>query len=153
MALLGLKQLKLFKLEASIISIRIPYCTHPHTHMHTTSNHSYDLHFMPSFHPLFPLLAPYPPQSSAGLIWQCLHCDQWTSWLQASVCGHDQYPAGCQWHQCKLFKQCWPKENRSVPLCPPPQVHTCPTAMGYSFAAGTTDGPGAFNFEQGEYIH
>eukprot|EP00731_Ephydatia_muelleri_P030762 Em0022g276a len=28
-------------------------------------------------------------------------------------------------------------------------VHTCPTAMGYSFAAGTTDGPGAFNFEQG----
>ncbi|KAH3872488.1 hypothetical protein DPMN_035704 [Dreissena polymorpha] len=25
---------------------------------------------------------------------------------------------------------------------------TCPGAMGYSFAAGTTDGPGAFNFEQ-----
>lgn len=22
--------------------------------------------------------------------------------------------------------------------------------MGYSFAAGTTDGPGAFNFEQGK---
>jgi len=26
---------------------------------------------------------------------------------------------------------------------------TCPPAMGYSFAAGTTDGPGEFNFEQG----
>ena len=28
------------------------------------------------------------------------------------------------------------------------QVHTCPPAMGYSFAAGTTDGPGAFDFIQ-----
>jgi len=27
---------------------------------------------------------------------------------------------------------------------------TCPGAMGYSFAAGTTDGPGAFNFTQGD---
>ncbi len=26
---------------------------------------------------------------------------------------------------------------------------TCPPAMGYSFAAGTTDGPGNFNFRQG----
>ncbi|CAK9314543.1 unnamed protein product [Citrullus colocynthis] len=29
-------------------------------------------------------------------------------------------------------------------------VQTCPAAMGYSFAAGTTDGPGAFDFEQGD---
>ena len=29
-------------------------------------------------------------------------------------------------------------------------VHTCPPAMGESFAAGTTDGPGAFDFTQGE---
>lgn len=29
------------------------------------------------------------------------------------------------------------------------QVHGCETAMGYSFAAGTTDGPGSFAFEQG----
>lgn len=29
------------------------------------------------------------------------------------------------------------------------QVHTCPPAMGFSFAAGTTDGPGAFSFTQG----
>ena len=27
-------------------------------------------------------------------------------------------------------------------------VHTCPAALGYSFAAGTTDGPGAFDFRQ-----
>ena len=26
---------------------------------------------------------------------------------------------------------------------------TCPAAMGYSFAAGTTDGPGEFDFTQG----
>ncbi|XP_055903625.1 neutral ceramidase [Eupeodes corollae] len=29
------------------------------------------------------------------------------------------------------------------------KVRGCQPAMGYSFAAGTTDGPGAFNFEQG----
>ena len=28
--------------------------------------------------------------------------------------------------------------------------HTCPAAMGASFAAGTTDGPGAFDFTQGK---
>ncbi len=28
-------------------------------------------------------------------------------------------------------------------------VNTCSAAMGYSFAAGTTDGPGAFDFKQG----
>ena len=28
-------------------------------------------------------------------------------------------------------------------------VRTCPPAMGYSFAAGTVDGPGAFDFKQG----
>ena len=28
-------------------------------------------------------------------------------------------------------------------------VHTCPAAMGEAFAAGTTDGPGAFDFKQG----
>ncbi|KAF8155254.1 Neutral/alkaline nonlysosomal ceramidase [Mycena galopus ATCC 62051] len=29
-------------------------------------------------------------------------------------------------------------------------VHTCPAAMGFSFAGGTTDGPGAFDFTQGD---
>ena len=29
---------------------------------------------------------------------------------------------------------------------------TCPAAMGYSFAAGTTDGPGEFDFTQGSNI-
>lgn len=30
------------------------------------------------------------------------------------------------------------------------QVSTCPAALGYSFAGGTTDGPGAFDFVQGD---
>ncbi|KAI1490779.1 ceramidase family protein [Biscogniauxia mediterranea] len=30
------------------------------------------------------------------------------------------------------------------------QVQTCPAALGYSFAAGTTDGPGAFDFTQAD---
>ena len=29
-------------------------------------------------------------------------------------------------------------------------VHTCLPAMGEAFAAGTIDGPGAFDFKQGE---
>ncbi|KAH9915508.1 Neutral/alkaline nonlysosomal ceramidase [Fomitopsis serialis] len=29
-------------------------------------------------------------------------------------------------------------------------VQTCPSALGYSFAGGTTDGPGAFDFTQGD---
>ncbi|GFY83728.1 Neutral/alkaline non-lysosomal ceramidase [Actinidia rufa] len=29
-------------------------------------------------------------------------------------------------------------------------VKTCPAAMGFAFAAGTTDGPGAFDFTQGD---
>ncbi|XP_058215615.1 neutral ceramidase 1 [Rhododendron vialii] len=30
------------------------------------------------------------------------------------------------------------------------KVKTCPAAMGFAFAAGTTDGPGAFDFQQGD---
>ncbi|KAJ7839873.1 Neutral/alkaline nonlysosomal ceramidase [Mycena leptocephala] len=30
------------------------------------------------------------------------------------------------------------------------RVRTCPAAMGFSFAGGTTDGPGAFDFVQGD---
>ncbi|KAI0392288.1 Neutral/alkaline nonlysosomal ceramidase [Xylariaceae sp. FL0594] len=30
------------------------------------------------------------------------------------------------------------------------EVQTCPSALGYSFAAGTTDGPGAFDFTQAD---
>ena len=29
-------------------------------------------------------------------------------------------------------------------------VETCPAALGFAFAAGTTDGPGAFDFKQGD---
>ncbi|KAL8593139.1 hypothetical protein ACOMHN_009794 [Nucella lapillus] len=39
--------------------------------------------------------------------------------------------------------------NVEVQLNSTTKVKTCKPAMGYSFAAGTTDGPGAFNFKQG----
>lgn len=29
-------------------------------------------------------------------------------------------------------------------------LQTCPAALGFAFAAGTTDGPGAFDFKQGD---
>ena len=34
------------------------------------------------------------------------------------------------------------------PFDPTREVHTCPAALGFSFAAGTTDGPGVFDFTQ-----
>lgn len=39
--------------------------------------------------------------------------------------------------------------NVEVELNSTTKVKTCKPSMGYSFAAGTTDGPGAFNFKQG----
>jgi len=38
--------------------------------------------------------------------------------------------------------------NQTVTLDDGTTATTCPSAMGYAFAAGTTDGPGAFNFHQ-----
>jgi neutral ceramidase len=38
--------------------------------------------------------------------------------------------------------------NQTVLLDDGSSAKTCPSAMGYAFAAGTTDGPGAFNFHQ-----
>ncbi|KAK8219780.1 hypothetical protein M8818_000754 [Zalaria obscura] len=38
--------------------------------------------------------------------------------------------------------------NRTFVLPNGTLARTCPAAMGYSFAAGTTDGPGAFDFKQ-----
>ncbi|KAF2485244.1 ceramidase like protein [Neohortaea acidophila] len=40
--------------------------------------------------------------------------------------------------------------NYRFPLPNGTMVKTCPAALGYSFAAGTTDGPGAFDFKQGQ---
>ena len=40
--------------------------------------------------------------------------------------------------------------NRTVTLETGEVVRTCPAALGYGFAAGTTDGPGSFAFEQGK---
>lgn len=39
--------------------------------------------------------------------------------------------------------------NYSFTLPNGTQVTTCPAAFGYGFAGGTTDGPGAFDFQQG----
>ena len=38
--------------------------------------------------------------------------------------------------------------NRTFSLPNGSKARTCPAALGYSFAAGTTDGPGAFDFKQ-----
>ena len=38
-----------------------------------------------------------------------------------------------------------PKQGGGVEV-----VKTCPASMGFAFAAGTTDGPGAFDFKQGD---
>ncbi|KAK0116692.1 hypothetical protein ONS96_012544 [Cadophora gregata f. sp. sojae] len=40
--------------------------------------------------------------------------------------------------------------NFTFPLANGSYVHTCPAALGYSFAAGTSDGPGAFDFTQND---
>ncbi|KIM86048.1 hypothetical protein PILCRDRAFT_65446 [Piloderma croceum F 1598] len=42
------------------------------------------------------------------------------------------------------------RANHTFTLPNGTQVQTCPAAMGYSFAGGTTDGPGAFDFVQGD---
>lgn len=39
---------------------------------------------------------------------------------------------------------------RTFPLPNGTLAQTCPAALGYSFAAGTSDGPGAFDFTQGD---
>lgn len=44
-------------------------------------------------------------------------------------------------HDMQFFK--FPLSNGTI-------VQTCPAALGYSFAAGTSDGPGAFDFTQGD---
>lgn len=43
--------------------------------------------------------------------------------------------------------------NYQFPLANGTNVRTCPAALGYSFAAGTSDGPGAFDFKQGQPGH
>lgn len=40
--------------------------------------------------------------------------------------------------------------NLEVKLTSKLEVKTCPAALGFSVAAGTTDGPGAFDFQQGD---
>ena len=48
----------------------------------------------------------------------------------------------------KSFHSFQDMSNFSFPLANGTYIHTCPAALGYSFAAGTSDGPGAFDFTQ-----
>jgi neutral ceramidase len=50
----------------------------------------------------------------------------------------------------KSFHRFHDMSNYSFPLQNGSYVHTCPAALGYSFAAGTSDGPGAFDFTQND---
>ena len=50
----------------------------------------------------------------------------------------------------KPFHQFVDFSNLNITLKNGTSVRTCPAAMGYSFAAGTTDGPGAFDFKQAQ---
>lgn len=44
------------------------------------------------------------------------------------------------------------KQQLVAPIPLNDTYRTCPAALGYSFAAGTTDGPGAFDFQQGDTV-
>lgn len=48
----------------------------------------------------------------------------------------------------KAFHTFHDMSNYSFPLANGSYVNTCPAALGYSFAAGTSDGPGQFDFTQ-----
>ncbi|KAF4637841.1 hypothetical protein G7Y89_g256 [Cudoniella acicularis] len=50
----------------------------------------------------------------------------------------------------KSFHTFQDMSNFTFPLANGSYVHTCPAALGYSFAAGTSDGPGAFDFTQND---
>ena len=50
----------------------------------------------------------------------------------------------------KSFHTFQDMSNFSFPLANGSYTHTCPAALGYSFAAGTSDGPGAFDFTQND---
>jgi neutral ceramidase len=50
----------------------------------------------------------------------------------------------------KSFHTFQDMSNYTFPLANGTDVTTCPAALGYSFAAGTTDGPGAFDFTQND---
>ncbi|KAG9242545.1 neutral/alkaline nonlysosomal ceramidase-like protein [Calycina marina] len=50
----------------------------------------------------------------------------------------------------KAFHTFQSMSNFTFPLKNGTYVQTCPAALGYSFAAGTSDGPGAFDFTQND---
>ncbi|OWF56536.1 Synaptogyrin-2 [Mizuhopecten yessoensis] len=73
------------------------------------------------------------------------------------IIGNNQYTKAMELYHAATIKLSGPVDfrhsyvdmtNVEVQLNSTTKVKTCKTAMGYSFAAGTTDGPGAFNFNQ-----
>ena len=59
---------------------------------------------------------------------------------------HDPIPVRGSW--VKSFHRFHNMSEFSFHLPNGSEVQTCPAALGYSFAAGTSDGPGAFDFTQ-----
>ncbi|KAI6711281.1 hypothetical protein JHW43_006191, partial [Diplocarpon mali] len=81
---------------------------------------------------------------------------------KADCTGPDSLVTGQTRPACKPIQPCSPAAGSSVkslhtsrdmsnfsfPLANGSYIHTCPAALGYSFAGGTSDGPGAFDFTQ-----
>lgn len=74
------------------------------------------------------------------------------------IIGHNQFSKAKQLYDGAKKKVTGPIDfrhmyvdmtNVTVTLKNGTKVHTCKPAMGFSFAAGTTDGPGMFGFQQG----
>ncbi|XP_005100690.1 neutral ceramidase isoform X1 [Aplysia californica] len=74
------------------------------------------------------------------------------------IIGNNQFKKAVELYNSASFKLSGPVDFRhsfadmtiqNVSLSNGSKVQTCKPSMGYSFAAGTTDGPGAFDFKQG----
>ncbi|XXH03803.1 hypothetical protein Hte_010209 [Hypoxylon texense] len=62
----------------------------------------------------------------------------------------NQAPSPVRGRWVKSFHTFHNMSNHEFQLPNGTEVRTCPAALGYSFAAGTSDGPGAFDFTQHE---
>lgn len=60
----------------------------------------------------------------------------------------NQSPSPVRGRMVKSFHTFHNMSNHRFQLPNGTEVETCPAALGYSFAAGTSDGPGAFDFTQ-----
>jgi neutral ceramidase len=64
--------------------------------------------------------------------------------------GFDELAAPVTDPTVKSFHSFQDMSSFTFPLSDGKTARTCPAALGYSFAGGTTDGPGAFDFTQNE---